>query len=125
MRKYKELKDKLCEELDEITHEIVRKSGLNEKEIETVHKLTDTIKNIDKICMIEEDGYSGDGEWTASGNYGRGNSYAGRRRDSMGRYSRDGSKEHMLSKLEDMMHNADNDKMKSAIRKCINEIERD
>ena len=117
MRKYKELKDKLCEELDEITHEIVHKSGLNEKELETVHNLIDSMY---KIHMLDEDdGYSGDGEWTASGNYGS------RRRDSMGRSSRDGSKEHMLSKLEDMMHNADSDRMKSAIRKCINEIERD
>ena len=30
----------------------------------------------------------------------------------------------MLSKLEDMMHDADSEKTKSAIRKCINEIER-
>ncbi len=114
MRKYKELKDKLCEELDEITHEIVRKSGLNEKEIETVHKLTDTIKNIDKICMIEDDGYSGDGEWTANGNYGRSNR----------RYSRDGGKEKMISRLESMMDDSDSEKTKSAIRRCISEIER-
>ena len=30
----------------------------------------------------------------------------------------------MLSKLEDMMYDADSEKTKSAIRKCINEIER-
>lgn len=121
MHALKELKEKFHDELEKIA----RKSEMSAGDLETAHKLTDTIKNIDKICMFEDDGYSGDGEWTASGNYGRGNSYAGRRRDSMGRYSRDGSKEHMLSKLEDMMHNADSDRMKSAIRKCINEIERD
>lgn len=119
MHELKDLKEKFHEEL----RKIARKSDLSAGDLETVHKLTDTIKNIDKICMFEEDGYSGDGEWTASGNYG--NSYASRRRNSMGRSSRDGSKEHMLSKLEDMMHNADSDRMKSAIRKCINEIERD
>lgn len=116
MHALKELKEKFHDELEKIAH----KSEMSAGDLETAHKLTDTIKNIDKICMLEEDGYSGDGEWTAHGNYGRGSSYAGRKR-----YSRDGSKEHMVSKLEDMMHNADSDRMKSAIRKCINEIERD
>lgn len=111
------LKDKLCDELDEIAH----KPDLSAGDLETVHKLTDTIKNIDKICMIEEKGYSEDGY---SRSDDRRSSYAGRRRDSMGRYSRDGSKEHMVSKLEDMMHDTDSDTMKSAIRKCISEIER-
>lgn len=119
MHALKELKEKFHDELEKIA----RKPEMSAGDLETAHKLTDTIKNIDKICMLEDDGYSGDGEWTARGNYG--SSYAGRKRDSMGRYSRDGSKEHMLSKLEDMMHDAESDRMKSAIRKCINEIERD
>lgn len=117
MHAIKELKEKFTEELEKIA----RKSDLSAGDLETVHKLTDTIKNIDKICMLEDGGYSEDGDWEV---YGRGNSYAGRRRDSMGRYSRTDSKEHMVSKLEDMMYNADNEKMKSAIRKCISEIER-
>lgn len=114
MKSLYNLKNKLFDELDEIAD----KPDLSAGDLETVHKLTDTIKNIDKICMIEENGYSGDEE------YRKGLSYAGRRRDSMGRYSRDGSKEHMVSKLENMMHDTDSDTMKSAIRKCISEIER-
>lgn len=128
MRTLKELREKFCEELDEIA----RKGELNAGDLETVHKLTDTIKNIDKICMLEEDGgYSRDGEWTARGlyddgrTYGGGHSYADRKRDSMGRYSRDGGKEHMISKLESMMHDADDERTRSAIKKCISEIERD
>lgn len=127
-RTLKELREKFCEELDEIA----RKGELNAGDLETVHKLTDTIKNIDKICMLEEDGgYSRDGEWTARGaydygrNYGGGHSYAGRKRDSMGRYSRDGGKENMISKLENMMHEADDERTRTAIKKCISEIERD
>ena len=117
MHELKDLKEKFHEEL----RKIARKSDLSAGDLETVHKLTDTIKNIDKICMSEDDGYSGDGEY-----YGRSNnSYAGRRRDSMGRYSRDGSKENMLSKLENMLDNADTEKTKLAIRRCINELERD
>ena len=45
--------------------------------LESVHKLTDTIKNIDKIIMIEEDGYSQAGGRNTRG-YGDGNSYANR-----------------------------------------------
>ena len=82
-KKMYELRDILCEELDKIAD----RGELSAGELETAQKLTDTIKNIDKISMMEEDGgYSGDGEWEAMGNYGRGSSY--RNRDSMGRYSR-------------------------------------
>ena len=58
-----ELKDKLCEELEEIA----RKGELGAGDLEIVHKLTDTIKNIDKIEMLEEDdGYSRDGDYDGS-----------------------------------------------------------
>lgn len=117
MKALYELKEKLHEELDEIA----RKPDMSAGDLETVHKLTDSIKNIDKICMLEE-GYSDDGYSRET--YDDRHSGVRRRRDSMGRYSRDGSKEHMVSKLEDMMHDADSDKMKLAIRKCISEIER-
>jgi len=51
-------------------------------DLEVIHKLTDTIKNIDKICMLEEEGgYSqdgGDGASYGGGTYGNGSSYANR-----------------------------------------------
>lgn len=113
MHALKELKEKFHNELEKIA----RKAEMSISDVETVHKLTDTIKNIDKIYMLEESkGYSGDGDWTAHGTYGR--------RGGMERYSRDGNKEHMISKLEDMMSDADSEKMKTAIRRCISEIER-
>ena len=67
---------------------------LSTQELEKIHKLTDTVKNIDKIEMLEDDeGYSEDGHYMGEGRI-YGTSYArgrGRnaRRDSMGRYSRD------------------------------------
>lgn len=85
-----DLKEKLCEELDEIA----RKDDMSAGDLEAAHKLTDTIKNILKIDMLEDDGeYSRAGEWEAKGrfgdNYDRDSSYrGGRHRDSMGRYSR-------------------------------------
>ena len=45
MKALYELKDKLQDELDEIA----RKPEMSAGDLETVHKLTDTIKNIDKI----------------------------------------------------------------------------
>ena len=138
MHALKELRETLCDELEEYADKKDMKAG----DLEAVHKLTDTIKNIDKIFMMDMDGgYSEAGDWEARGRFGDyydgGNSYArGRKRDSMGRYSREyrrsngrysraDSKEHMINKLEDMMEDADNERVKSAIRKCINELERE
>ena len=76
-----DLRDMLCKELDEIT----RKGELGAGDLDIVHKLTDTIKNIDKIEMLEDDGYSqrrysqaGDWEADMRGTYGKGSSYARR-----------------------------------------------
>lgn len=116
-----DLRDLLCKELDEIA----RKGEMSAGDLETVHKLTGTIKNIDKILMFEDDGYSRGGDWSADirGNYGRGNSYRGRRRDSMGRYSRTDAKEHMRTQLEGMMRNADDDRMRDALRRAMEAME--
>lgn len=68
------LKEMLCEELDEFA----RRGKLNASDLQTVHMLTDTIKNLDKIELLEdeESEYSG----------------ARRKRDARGRYSRDGDR---------------------------------
>lgn len=96
MKHLEKLKEALCEELDKFA-----KSGdITVNSLEKIHKLTDTIKNIDKIMMLEEsEGYSE----TRGRTYMRGSSYdddmmyserrgRGRyaKRDSMGRYSSDG-----------------------------------
>lgn len=129
-----ELKEKLCEELEEIA----RKGELGAGDLEIIHKLTDTIKNIDKIEMLEEDdGYSRDGDWEADmrGTYGRGSSYRGRKRDSMGRYSRtgrmypdrvysrDSAKDRMMEQMEDMMGGA-NEREKEILRRAMDQLEK-
>ena len=126
MKALYDLKDKLCAELDEIA----AKPNMSTGDLETVHKLTDTIKNIDKIMMLEEDdGYSRGGGWEARGTFGRpiyddGHSYA--RRDShyvRGHYSRDGrdSKKRMEEELEEMMRGADGEH-REIIRRTLEEI---
>lgn len=127
-----ELKEKLCDELDEIA----RKPEMGAGDLEIIHKLTDTIKNLDKIEMLEDGGYSQAGDWEADmrGTYGRGSSYRGRKRDSMGRYSRDGrmmrggysrhdAKEAMMDQMEDLMAQAGSEKEREAIRRCMNQLE--
>lgn len=140
MKALYELKDKLQDELDEIA----RKPEMSAGDLETVHKLTDTIKNIDKICALEEAGdYSEAGDWEGRGSYNRGSSYANRgkhyvrghySRDSYsnrGDYSRDGgysrhdAKEHMMEELELLMDKAGSEREREAIRRCMNQLERD
>ena len=134
-----DLKDKLCQELEEIA----RKPEMGAGDLEIIHKLTDTIKNICKIDMLEEDGgYSRDGDWEARGSYNRGSSYRGRKRDSMGRYSRDGmgyrdgrmmpnrmysraeAKDHMMDELEEAMAVATTDREKDIIKRAMDQLEK-
>lgn len=129
------LRDKLCDELDEIA----RKPEMSAGDLETVHKLTDTIKNIDKIAMLEDgDGYSQAGDWEMEGrgSYERGASYRGRKRDSMGRYSRDGrygpttrmysraeAKDGMMAQLEEMMDHA-SEQERTILRQAMDKLEK-
>lgn len=132
MKALYDLKDKLQDELDEIA----RKPEMSAGDLETVHKLTDTIKNIDKICALEEDGgYSGD-------SYSRGSSYR-RRHYVRGHYSRDGysndrggysrdggysrhdAVEAMMEQARDMMESATSEHEREAIRRFMSELERD
>ena len=108
-----DLREMLCEELDEYNRDA--KNGLNERALDTVHKLTDTIKNIDKIMMLEDGDYSRASEWEAdmrgsygrTENYNRGNSYANRGRHYVrGHYSRGDGRERMISDIENMMQDA-------------------
>lgn len=120
------LKEALMRELKEYEERAQRSGGkMSPQDLEKIHMLTDTVKNIDKISMLEaDDGYSETGY--PGGSYRDG--YSGRRgqrRDSMGRYSRDGgyndrdgssygrgdgysmdgedSSQKMIRKLEDMV----------------------
>ena len=58
MKSMYELRDMLCDELDEIA----RKGELGAGDLDIAHKLASTIKNLDKIEAMEDDGYSRVGE---------------------------------------------------------------
>lgn len=136
MEKLHELKEKLWAELDELAD----KREMGAGDLEVVHKITDTIKNIDKICMLE------DGEYSAAVDgmdYGRGSSYANRgkhyvrghysrdggmdgyssrRRDSRGRYSRDDGRSEMMEHLEMAMDTA-TDQDRETIKRFMRQLE--
>lgn len=115
------LREKLSEELENIA----KKSELGAGDLDILHKLTATIKNIDKISMLEESGYSRAGEWEADmrGTYGHGNSYANRGKHYVrGHYSRGDAREEMKASLEEMMRETDDDRTRTAIRRCLDEI---
>lgn len=106
MHYMEDLKDLLCAELEDYAEKGKKSGKMSMGDLESIHKLTDTVKNILKIDVLnQETGYSEDGHYMGEGRiYGTsyesgysergGSSYArgrGRyaRRDSMGRYSRD------------------------------------
>ena len=150
MKHLEKLKEALCEELDKFA-----KSGdITVNSLEKIHKLTDTIKNIDKIRVLEES----EGDSEARGRtYMRGSSYdddmmyserrgRGRyaKRDSMGRYSSDGDSydgddyserrgrgysrdeatDHLMRQLGNMMEDAD-PKQRETLKKWMRELERE
>lgn len=114
-------------------------------EIDSVYKLIDIAKDINKIWCMEdeeseysEDGRSYDGSYPYRGNYGGGMSYArGRRdarRDSMGRYSREGENRNMtrggysrdsreyIDNLREMADNAPDEQTRMTIQRMIDSM---
>ena len=127
-----DLRNMLCDELDDLA----RKGELGAGDLEIAHKLTDTIKNIDKIEMMEDGGYSRDedysrrysrdGDWQSGmrGTYGKGSSYARRGTHYVrGHYSRDGARDDMKRQLQEMLDNADDESIRRAIQRCMDTIE--
>lgn len=103
------IKDKLLQELRRYESQ----NELSAGSLDVLHKLTDTIKNIDKIEMLEGSSFDG---------YDTGNSYANRRGNGR-RYSRDSSD--MGERLRHMLNEASNEHERGALRRCIEVIERD
>ena len=132
MHKLYELKDMLCEELEQYG----KKGELTAGSLDVVDKLTHTIKNLDKIIeKYEEEDYSN----AMGGSYARGGqggnqsnaSYArgrGRnaRRDSMGRYSSEGGysrNDGMIMELRELMQDAPDDRTRQEFERFIQKME--
>ena len=89
MREYSEVREIFCDLLSDS----IKDGKIAIGDVEIIKNMLSSIEKTYKIEMFEEDGsYSRTGNWEADmrGTYARGSSYRGRKRDSMGRYSRDG-----------------------------------
>lgn len=123
------IKDMLCEEIDEAGEKMIAKGKIAATDIDSLHKLTDTYKNLAKIEMIEQNGYSEDGYPRNSmrmHDYDRGSSYADRyrKRDSMGRYSRADATEEVMRHMGEAMNIVDSEREREIIRKAMNQLDR-
>lgn len=127
MHKLYELKDMLCEELEEYGS----KGKLDVGSLDVVDKLAHAVKNIDKIieCKEEDDYSNADGMSMRRGE-SYGGSYArgrGRnaRRDAMGRYSRMGysrAEDDFAQEMQDLLKDAPNDHIRQRIQSIISEM---
>ena len=133
MREYSEVREILCDLLSDS----IKDGKIAIGDVEIIKNMLSGIEKTYKIEMFEEDGgYSRAGDWEADmrGTYARGSSYRGRKRDSMGRHSRDGrmggysrhdAKEAMMEQAREMMEDATNEREREAIRRFMTELERD
>lgn len=142
MHELYELKEKLCEELEDYNEKELSKTNLD-----VMEKLAVTIKSLGKIIEMydEEEGYSSMGGSYAQGRGGsrggnrggnrggrsnrsyEGGSYArnGRRRDLMGRYSREGYSrgDEMIAELRELMEDAPDEKTRKEFERFISKVE--
>ena len=134
MHKIYELKDKLCEELEEYGDK-----KLDAGSLEVIDKLAHSIKNLDKIIekYEDEDYSSAYDDGMTGGSYERGgNRYGSRyamargdgrgrgrnaRRDSMGRYSSDNRM--MVDELRELMNDAPDERTRMEFKRFIEKME--
>ena len=134
MHKIYELKDKLCEELEEYGDK-----KLDAGSLEVIDKLAHTVKNLDKIIekYEDEDYSSAYDDGMTGGSYERGgNRYGSRyamargdgrgrgrnaKRDSMGRYSSDNRM--MVDELRELMNDAPDERTRMEFKRFIEKME--
>jgi hypothetical protein len=152
-----DLKDLLCAELEDYAEKGKKSGKMSAGDFQLIDTVLNSVKNIYKIDKYKEEmeGYSEDGTYMGEGriygtsyddgmhreggySYARGRRYA--KRDSMGRYSRDGGmmyrggmrggysrddgKHYMMEQLEEMMEEAEKPAEKEALRRCMDALKR-
>lgn len=108
--------DELCEMLCEEIHKIQQKENMTAGDLETLYKLTATIKNLDRIDEARESGYSNaarSGNHYVRGHYSRSSAPGG------SRYSRSGN---VMRELEMLYDNARTEREREAIRRCMDMV---
>lgn len=130
MQELYKLKDKLTDELKGYAKKDISASSLT-----MIDTLAHSLKNIDKVIekCEEEEGYSSmpsyeggsmRGSSAYARRYSRDDSYARRRRDSMGRYARAGYSrdDDVAEELHDLMRNAPDERTRQRIQTIIDKM---
>lgn len=121
MRSMEELKELLCDELDKIA----REGELTAGSLDTIDKLTHSIKSIETIMAMKGESYAYGGDSYRGGSYARGR-YSRRsyqNRDARGRYSRYSMDDDIEERLHDIMQEVDDPKVRTALQKAIDKME--
>ena len=114
MHELHELRDMLMNELQNVTD----KGELNAGMLDTVNKITHSIKSIDTILAMQGSGYS--------------NGYSYTNRDDRGRYSRTGNRysrrysrtgSDLVDELRELMNETTDARSRKAIQNAIHEME--
>lgn len=124
--------EQLCEavetEIQEVNKKLSKGNGkLSAGDVDYLDKLTHIMKSIKTtMAMLDADGGSYDDRSYTAGRMYNGRSYSNysRKRDSMGRYSRDYSgNDEMIAQLRDLMADAPDEKTKQEFRRFIGKME--
>ena len=116
-----ELCETLSNELADINRKIRDAGGkMSAGDLEVVDKLTHSIKSIKAVIKMldEDDGYSGYYPMMDRGSYRGGRSYA-RRRDGMGRYSRND----LVDRMREMMADTPDERTRQEMMRMIDRME--
>ena len=125
---FNNLCDFIKDELKELDRKVSSGGKLSMQELEYADKLAHMKKSLLTVEAMEnpEDyGYSDDGysEGYNARNYPHMYGARGRRRDSMGRYSRMYRDDGMINELHELMNSAPNEQIKHKYREFISEIQ--
>lgn len=136
MNLWEEIKEGYTDELERCWDKYRQSRELTGGMLETIDKLAHTIKSVAAIEAMEGAGYSnadhaGYHPGNYNSNYNGNYSNAGRKRDSMGRFSREGSygysrndaRSELMDHLHGMMDMAESDRTRQMIQKWIKQAE--
>lgn len=120
---YYDLKKMLCKELENVANQKELSAG----DLETVDKLTHSIKSLVTIMAMEDGGYNGTRGHSRDNSYGYYNDrgYSGRYYDdgySGRRYSRDEGKSYMIQQFEKLMNDVSSQEEHEVLQSAINRL---
>ena len=116
-----ELCDTISDAISEANEKIRSGGGkLSAGDVDYVDKLTHALKSIKAtITMMEDEGYSSHYPYTGSYNHGSYRGSYARRRDSMGRYSRND----LADRMRGLMDDAPDEHTKREIQRMVDRLE--